>query len=200
MLEAVLAHADDETTPAEDVAGALSSVWGVEARHVGVCSFSAGRLSATLTEGKRLGLAPLELIQEEFSLAARSFETSELCVLAESQNLTLMCTVALAQGFLTGKFRNATERVGHRQRLVAERYPGARFDRILDTLQTVAAGHGVSMAAAALRWLVDHPRSVLPVASVTAPSQLEAFRQASEISLGGSDWTILESVSAPLRA
>ncbi|WP_244928740.1 aldo/keto reductase [Nocardioides sp. W7] len=192
MFEAVLAHADDPTTPAPEIAHTLSSLRWARAHRVGVSGFATERLEAVLSAAEELPNGTLDVVQAEFNLADRSFESSELGRLCVSRGLGLMSTGSLAQGFLTGKFRNATERVGHRQQVVARRYRGHRMANLLDVLESVAARHDVSMAAAALAWLVGRPPVVLPLASVTQPDQLEAFREVGGLRLDDEDRALLD--------
>lgn len=195
QLEAVLAHADDVTVPPEEIAVALGSLREAGVRHVGVSGFTADRLASVVVAAEDSSLGPLELVQEELSLAARSFEKGELSALCASRGLGLMSTGSLAQGFLTGKFRQATGRVGHRQRVVARRYGGERQSRLLGVIEEVAGRNGVSMGAVALRWLVAHPSVVLPLASVTRPGQLTSFSEAGRLQLAAEDQALLQVAS-----
>lgn len=193
-FEVLLAHGDDPSLDPDEIELALTSVLKGSARHVGVSNFSAERIEATMLAASGTDDPSIEIVQEEFHLAAREFESSSLGVLAERAGLTLMASGSLAQGFLTGKFRNATSRVGHRQKIAGARYADPGFERILDSLDQVAARYEVSMAAVALRWIIENPQA-FPVASVTSPRQLESFSEAARIELSARDLELLGAAS-----
>ena len=196
-FEAVLAHSDDPNSSPDEIAEALALVKNTTARHIGISNFRADRAAEVLTSAIRQHLPLVELIQEEYSLAVPSFDASALGAVAAAGSLDLMATGSLAQGFLTGKFHNAPGRVGHRQRFATARYQGEQFERLLSALRLIANGHGTSPASIALRWIMDNPRRI-PVASVTTSDQLDAFRQAAEVSLSEAESVILDAASRRL--
>ncbi|GAA2119985.1 hypothetical protein GCM10009824_21280 [Kocuria atrinae] len=184
QLEAVLAHADDPEVGAGEIAVALSAVAGrQEARQIGMSNFGHLRARDVADAALAQSLEPLGVIQEEFSLMARAFRGSALHDVAEEFGLSLMATGALAQGFLTGKFRGVIGRVGHRQKYATGRYADPRSHMILDRVQKIAEHHGVQMAAVSLAWVASHDFVATPVASVTSPQQLHAFEEAARLKL-----------------
>lgn len=200
-VEAVLAHADDETTAPEDIAAGFDAVRPARARHIGLSGFSAPRLRAVRNAlAMRPGVPLIPLIQEEFNLAERrrvtEFADIEIAEATAGPTAGILATAALARGFLTGKFENATGRVGSRQAFVAENYGRTEHHRLLVQVRKIAAAHSVSPAAVSLRWLVQHNHVVLPLASVTKPEQLDAFGQCTTFRLSEEEWTVLDTASA----
>ncbi|MDH6284923.1 aldo/keto reductase [Prescottella agglutinans] len=203
--EAVLAHADDEVTAPELIASGLAALLSSRARHIGLSGFSAPRLRAVRNAlAMRPGAPSISLIQEELSLAERRHIAGLTDVEAVDTSAAsapgILATAALARGFLTGKFENATGRVGNRQAFVEENYgfPGHR--RVLAEVRKIAATHAVSPAAVSLRWLVQHDQVVLPLASVTRPEQLDVFGQCTTFQLSEDEWTALDHVSGSVSA
>jgi len=204
-VEAVLAHADDEITAPELIASGLAALLPSRATHIGLSGFSAPRLRAVR---HALAMCPgagsISLIQEELNLVERrrigSLTAVEATVTAAESAPGILATAALARGFLTGKFENATGRVGNRQAFVAENYklPGHR--RLLAEVRGIAAKYAVSPAAVSLRWLVQHDQVALPLASVTRPEQLDAFGQCTTFRLSEDEWINLDKLSAAVSA
>lgn len=204
VVEAILAHGDDGVTPAESVAEGFAQLLATTARHIGFSGFTAKRLieiGAALTHLS----APLALVEEEFSLASGSGAERLLERITRSGQpgdtpaIGVLCSAALAQGFLTGKFRGASTRVGHRQRLVAQRYGSARHAALLEGVRQIADTHSVSPAAVAIRWLIQHKEVVLPLVSVTTASQLEAFEVAASLTISDGEWSFLRALSEDLE-
>lgn len=198
MAEAILAHADDGVTAPEQIAEGLSALVGSRARHVGVSHFSRERLVATLAALRHSSSVTIEFVQEEFSLAERSGIDELLGCADINRPLGIICSAALARGFLTGKFQHAVGRVGARQAFVNEHYRQRAHNELLDQIRRVADEHEVTPAAISLRWLLQHDSVILPLASVTTSAQLDAFTQAASIEISDAAWQSLDSLSAAL--
>lgn len=191
QLEAVLAHADDPELGPQEIAEALSATTHrKETCRIGISGFEHQRARAVAEAAQEEFQTPVELLQEEFSLMRQGFIRSQLDEVASEFGLQLMATGALAQGFLSGKFSGAAGRVGHRQQYATERYSDAMSIMTLERVHEIAAQREVQMAAVALAWVASHER-VMPVASVTTPAQLEAFREASQLELEKSELALL---------
>jgi aryl-alcohol dehydrogenase-like predicted oxidoreductase len=104
----------------------------------------------------------------------------------------------LARGFLTGKFQHARTRVGARHLYVDEHYSTPAHHALLAGLREVAAGHAVTPAAVAIRWLIEHETVALPLVSVTKPEQLSVFGEVASLRLSSTEWTVLDNLSAAL--
>lgn len=146
----------------------------------------------------RMGLKAPELVQEELSLAERSSITGLTACAPSDSPIGVVCSVALARGFLTAKFQHAIGRVGHRQKFAEEHYETPRHAALLNGLREVSKEVAVSPAAVALRWTVQHPSVVLPLASVTDPVQLDAFAEAARLRLDEDQWRHLDLLSRAL--
>lgn len=193
-LEAVLAHADDDVTPPEEIAAGLGALIGTHARHIGVSRFRPSRLHAVIAAA-RGSLPSITVVQEEFSLAHRGTIEALLTGGVPAPMPGLICSAGLAQGFLTGKFRDITQRVGHRQAFVNNRYNRPEHRQLLDHLRAIATGHQVSPATVALRWLIEHPAVALPLASVTLPEQLNDFARVRAFEMSSQEWADLDALS-----
>lgn len=196
--EAILAHSDDKVSTPEDIAHGLAQLVGTRTRHIGVSGFSDERLAETLSALKCASGPRLTIMQEEFSLVERSGLDRVSATPAGTDRLGLVCSAALARGYLTGKFRDPRGHVGSRQAFVAQRYGTPRHSALLDILDDVSRRYGVQPAAVAIRWLLQHSSVALPLVSVTNPAQLDAFAEAATTRLTEADWLSLDEAAETL--
>ncbi len=117
--------------------------------------------------------------QDEFSLACRKNE-SDLRAMQEKLSVTPLTWGSLGQGILTGKYTKDNINFGtddRRSREIYVNFHGEKLEqnlRVVDVLKKIAANHGKSIAACAIRWILDTiPESVV-IAGVKRPSQLES--------------------------
>lgn len=114
--------------------------------------------------------------QNEFSLACRRNE-QDLINTKNCANVTPMTWGSLGQGILTGKYnRNSKfEKNDRRSRDTYVNFHGDRLEKnfkIVDNLKIIAKNHNKSIAACAIRFILDYfPDSVI-LAGVKNPSQL----------------------------
>lgn len=103
-----------------------------------------------------------------------AFETRYRDLLA-ARGLAVLTYYSLAQGFLTGNYRDGAAGTGPRV-APATRYLDDRGRRVLAVLDRLAAGHGVPPAAVALAWLSAQPVVTEPTVSARTPAQLAEIR------------------------
>jgi aryl-alcohol dehydrogenase-like predicted oxidoreductase len=82
---------------------------------------------------------------------------------------------ALAQGFLTGKYRPGGPPVESRRAPRAGAYLDERGERILKALDEVSEAHHTTVPAVALAWLRAQPTVATPIARARAVEQLEGL-------------------------
>ncbi len=102
----------------------------------------------------------------------------------------------LAGGFLTGKYRRNNVPESARAGGIRERYLNERGFAIVDALDAVAQAHGVSLAAAALAWLLNQPVITAPIIGANNPEQLHDSLQASGLHLSVEQMASLNDVGA----
>ncbi|GLZ35862.1 oxidoreductase [Lentzea sp. NBRC 105346] len=145
--------------PLEETLGALVRLKEQgKIRAIGVSNFSADQLA------RALSVAPIDSLQNPFSLFWRTYEPEEVCLMAYSP---------LAQGLLagrTGPFEPGDNRSGNR--LFAGMHL-ARAEAALKQLREIAAEHRITVAQLALAWLVHHPRVCAVVGARTAAQATE---------------------------
>ena len=104
---------------------------------------------------------------------------------------------SLGSGFLSGKYRRGAElprtaRAGG----VQKSYMTDRGFAVLEAVEKVAAGAGVTPAQVALSWLAHRPGITAPIASATSPAQLEELLGGIELCLDDEARAALDRASA----
>mgnify|MGYP002556802577 FL=1 len=120
--------------------------------------------------------------QDEFSLACRKNE-ADLRYLHDEIGVTPMTWGSLGQGILTGKYdiNAAFGSDDRRSREIYVNFHGEKLKqnlRIVEVLKGVAANHGKTVAACAIRWILDTMPDSVVIAGVKRPSQLASNAEA----------------------
>jgi aryl-alcohol dehydrogenase (NADP+) len=103
----------------------------------------------------------------------RSTYDGELARLCTREGLAFLPYYALAQGFLSGKYRTAAaDRNGSPREDGARKLLDARGERMLREIDRIAAARHTTPAAVALAWLRGQPNVVAPIASARTKAQL----------------------------
>jgi len=148
-------------------------------KHFGVSNFRPSQL-ATLQSALK---EPLVVNQVEISLLQLDpFEdgTLDQCL---KRTITPMAWSPLAGGFLGNGKSNVLPS--------QEKYKPAKVRRRLDLL---ARDFGVSRAAIALAWLLEHPAGIVPIVGTTKHERIRELAKADEIQLSHEQWyTLLTS-------
>lgn len=114
--------------------------------------------------------------QDEYSLACRKFE-GDLNKVAEVMNLNPLTWGSLGQGVLTGKYdRNALFGSNDRRsRDIYVNFHGEKLMKnldIVDVMRPIAEAHGVSVAAVAVRYILDYLKDSVVLVGAKRPSQI----------------------------
>jgi aryl-alcohol dehydrogenase-like predicted oxidoreductase len=145
---------------------------------VAASNYSAPRLADALASARQRGLVSFTALQVHYNLVHRDEYEGDLAALCQREGLSCIAYSALADGFLTGKYR-----------------PGGS---VLGALDTVARAHGAPVAAAALAWLAAQPTVAAPLASARTPEQLRDLMQAPGLRLSPQELALLDASSAPV--
>ena len=138
-------------------------------------------------------------LQNEYSLARRDHEAD---ILRFSQELELspLTWGSLGQGILTGKYdRNAA--FGSDDRRSREIYVNFHGEKLLKNLEIVehmrkiAADHGKSVSAVAVRFILDHLKDSVVICGVKRPSQLLGNAESLGWHLSQEELAFLDQVS-----
>ena len=183
-IDLYFSHWPDREVPHEETLGAYQKL--IEAgkiRAIGASNYDAELLSAALEVAKMEGLPEYQVVQPEYNLYDRGAYEGALQELCISNDIGVVTYFSLASGFLTGKYREASDLEGRKRGGMVEKYLDERGMRILDVLDEVAAEHDATPSEVSLAWLIAQDGVTAPIASATSVSQVESFARAAELKL-----------------
>ncbi|HHL42242.1 MAG TPA: aldo/keto reductase [Hellea balneolensis] len=174
------------STPFEDTLEAL--VKHVEAgrlRHIGISNETAWGTMKYLHLAEKNGWPRIASIQNVYSLVSRRFDY-DLAEISLRENVGLLAYSPLAQGFLTGKYRNGARPEGARNTLFGrmERYESVDAERAFEACEDTARELGLTPEQFALKFVDSRPFTTSTIIGATTMKQLEKNIDAFEI-----DWS-----------
>ena len=152
-----------------------SQVKAGKIRHIGVSNESAYGVMKFLHEAEIHGLPRLASIQNAYSLVSRAFDYG-LAEVAMREDVGLLAYSPLAQGYLTGKYRNGALPAGARKTLFnrAQRYEGPGGVEMIDKYVGLAERLGVRPEVLALKFVDTRIFVTSTIIGATTLEQLKA--------------------------
>jgi aryl-alcohol dehydrogenase-like predicted oxidoreductase len=195
-IDLYYAHADDPATPiAESVAAFNDLVVAGKVRHIGLSNYSGARIREWMAEADAQGAQRPVALQPHYNLVFRHEYESDLMAAVLEFGLGVVPYYGLASGFLTGKYRSATDAEGAPRGGAVAEYLTPEGLGVIAVLDEIAATHGVDVASVALAWLRSRPGVVAPIASARIPEQLPALLVGAELPLTASEIALLDAAS-----
>ncbi len=195
------AHKDDDKTSLEETLGAFDKlVKQGKVRFIGASNYNGARLKEAMQVSKRNKLATYVTLQPHYNLVERDSYESDLAPVVAEYSLGVIPYFSLASGFLTGKYRGASDLGGKPRGRMVEKYLNSRGLAVLGALDAVAREHSSTPAAVALAWLNAQPGILAPIASATNEKQLADLVAAAELKLDRSSLEKLTAASASATA
>ena len=196
-IDLYFTHWDDDKTPVEETLGAYQKlIQAGKVRYIGASNLSPERLRASLTASKEQGLPCYEVFEPGYNLYDRQEYEQGVAPICQEEGLGVIPYYALASGFLSGKYRSEEDLNKSVRGGGVKKYLDARGQRILAALDTLAGEHNVSQASIALAWLMHNPLVTAPIASATKSKHVQAFTEATQVTLSGEDMALLDKASA----
>lgn len=151
-------------------------------RHIGVSNESPYGVMSFIHESKLKALPRIASIQNCYSLVNRTFEMG-LAEVALREQVGLLAYSPLAQGYLTGKYRNGARPAGARKTLFERlnRYEGPGGVEMVDKYVDLAQSLGLDPAQMALKFVDTRPFVTSTIIGATTMAQLKTDIEAFEM-------------------
>ena len=200
-IDLLIVHKTDVITPLEETLRALDDV--VRAgmvRYIGCSNWPAWQVARAVEFQRANGLAPFIAGQYLYNAAARDVEVDVLPMMAE-MGMSLMAWSPLASGLLTGKYDldRLEEGAGRMASGDFLQVPRAQAEAVLAGLGEVRTAHDLSLAQAALAWIVNKDRSHTVLIGASSTAQLEKSLNAGTVTLSASDVEKIDAGAPPPR-
>ena len=193
-IDLYLSHWPDADTPYEETLEAHAAlVKEGKVRAFGASNLDAAQLQASFDAADAAGLPRYAALQPEYNLYDRAGFEGPLAELCRKEEIGVITYYSLASGFLSGKYRSASDTEGRARGGGIKKYLDAKGMAILAALDKVAAETGAAPAEIALAWLMAKPAVTAPIASATSLAQLESLTRASELVLTADQMALLDA-------
>jgi aryl-alcohol dehydrogenase-like predicted oxidoreductase len=180
VIDVYYLHRVDPATPIEETIGAMARlVEQGKVRWIGVCE--AG--PETLRRAHRA--YPISVLQTEYSLWFREVERDILPVCREL-GIGYVAYAPLGRGLLTGRIKRVDDLPPNDRRRRHPRFePGnlARNVKLVEELEAMARGQGVTAAQLALAWLLAQGEDIVPIPGTNHVHNVELNAAAADIRL-----------------
>ncbi len=196
-------HAWDPHTPLEETLRTLDGfVRAGKIRYYGFSNFAGWQLTKAVHVARSLGLAAPATLQPQYSLIVREIEW-EIVPAALDASIGLLPWSPLGGGWLTGKYQRDERPTGATRLGVDPERGMEAWDRrgtsrtwdIVEAVQKIAEGRGVSMAQVALSWVTNRPAVTSTILGARTMEQLEDNLASVEVTLEADELRVLEEAS-----
>ncbi len=189
-------HYDDPDIGVEEAAGAFRALQVAgKIRQVGLSNYTAPRLREWFAVAEANGWPAPVAFQPLYSLVERTAYEDELAPVVAELGVGVLPYSALASGFLTGKYRTATDNAGTPRAPGAARYLTPTGLAVLAAMDKISADRGVELTSIALAWLLTRPGIVAPLASARVVDQLGALLAGATLELTPDEIKSLDTAS-----
>jgi len=192
-IDLLYQHRVDPAVPIEETIGAMARlVEQGKVRYLGVCE--AG--PETLRRAHKAH--PVAALQTEYSLWFRDVER-DLLPLCRELGIAYVAYAPLGRGLLTGRIRTADDLAPNDQRRRHPRFAPenlARNLKLVEELEAMAKGQGVTAAQLALAWMLAQGDHIVPIPGTNQVRNVELNAAAAEIRLSGEKLARLSEIFA----
>jgi aryl-alcohol dehydrogenase-like predicted oxidoreductase len=184
----------DPAVPIEETVGAIADmVKAGYVRHIGLSEAGA----ETLRRAHKIH--PIVDLQIEYSLFSRGIETG---ILQTCRDLGIAITAygVLSRGLLSGHWSKDRAGTGGDFRNYSPRFQGENLDRnlaLVEALRAVAEAKGVTVAQAAIAWVLSRGTDIIPLIGARRRDRLTEALAALDLNLTPDDLAKMEEAVPP---
>ncbi|WP_237152820.1 aldo/keto reductase [Oryzibacter oryziterrae] len=172
-----------DETPIEEISAIMGDlVKAGKIRQLGLSNESPyGAMRFVFAAEKGIGPRPVS-IQNAYNLVNRTWEGG-LAEIDTREQIGLLAYSPLAQGYLTGKYRDGALPKGSRKQLFnrLDRYEKAHADVAINAYVDLAKSFGIDPATFAVAFTINQPCCLSSIIGATTLPQLEACLKAAEV-------------------
>lgn len=181
-LDLLLIEWSAAMAPIDGILEALTPlVWNGLVRSIGASGFPAWRLMEARARASARSLPAFSTAQHDFSMVRRTLFEPEIGEFCRETGTAFLARSPLAGGFLVGTSPGRRTWVSpSRAALLRDHYHDCSSLNVRDALQSLADRRGLSVAQAALAWVLAQPGVTAAVIGVTSPTQLRGLLPATE--------------------
>jgi aryl-alcohol dehydrogenase-like predicted oxidoreductase len=193
VIDLYYLHRVDPKVPIEDTIGAMARlVEQGKVRWIGICE--AG--PATLRRAHKTH--PMTALQTEYSLWFREVE-QEIIPTCRELGIGYVAYAPLGRGLLTGRIRSVDDLAPTDRRRRHPRFQPdnlAKNVKLVEELEAMARGQGVTAAQLALAWMLAQGEDIVPIPGTNHVKNLELNAAAADIRLSGEKLARLSEIFA----
>ncbi len=193
-------HRFDYETPIEETLEALNDVVKAgKARYIGASSMYAWQFAKMLAVSEANGWVRFSSMQPQYNLVYRE-EEREMLPLCRAEGIGVIPWSPLARGFLAGGRAKPGE--GNTERARTDEFAPRLYYRdadfaVVDAVEQIAKGRGVSNTQVALAWVMKNPTITAPIVGASKLHHLQEAIAATEITLSDDEVKALEAPYQP---
>lgn len=177
-------RADDENSILSTLEVLADLVKSGKVRHIGISNESAWGAMQYIALSERYNLPRAVSIQNAYSFVNRTFETG-LAEVARREDIGLLSYSVLAQGYLTGKYRNGALPAGARKTLFdrLQRYEHPRSIEAMNAYLDLAKQAGLDPSQMSIAFAMSRSFMTSVILGATRMDQLEINIGAADLKL-----------------
>ncbi|MDX6758452.1 MULTISPECIES: aldo/keto reductase [Streptomyces] len=179
----------DPDVPIEETVGAIAeAVQAGHVRHIGLSEVGADTLR------RAAAVAPISDLQIEYSLISRGIE-EKILPTARELGIGITAYGVLSRGLISGHFSRDRALAPGDFRGMSPRFQGENLERnldLVDALRKVADDKGVSVAQAAIAWVLSRGEDIVPLVGARRRDRLAEALGAKDIALSPADLAAIE--------
>ncbi len=189
VIDLYYQHRVDPNVAIEETVGSMAElVREGKVRHLGLSE------AAPATIRRAHAVHPITALQTEYSLWTRDPE-GELLATVRDLGIGFVAYSPLGRGFLTGRYRSAGDFAPNDFRRQTPRFQDENLRRnlaILDRVEGVARGKGVTPGQIALAWVLGKGKDIVPIPGTKHVRYLEENVAAASVVLSAADMARLD--------